>query len=264
MKTLNPALAKVLKRLHYPFEVILTCVRWYVAYPLSLRHLEEMMAERGISVDHSTVHRWALKLLPVLEKAFRRRKRPVGKSWRMDETYIRVKGEWKYLYRAVDKDGNTVDFLLRAHRDKTAARRYFEKSIAQNGVPETVTIDKSGANLAALEAINADRETPINIRQSKYLNNLVEQDHRAIKRRCAPMLALKSTRSAAITLAGVELVRHIRKGQFSFGRGGPHRFSSLKHLWARALARYDMASDRPAAPVRAIDSQCIRTQVLPC
>ena len=139
MKTLNPALAKVLKRLHYPLEVILTCVRWYVAYPLSLRHLEEMMAERGTSVDHSTVHRWALKLLPVLEKAFRRRKLPVGKSWRMDETYIRVKGDWKYLYRAVDKDGNTVDFLLRAHRDKTAARRYFEKSIAQNGVPEKVT-----------------------------------------------------------------------------------------------------------------------------
>jgi putative transposase len=135
MKTLNPALAKVLKRLHYPLEVILTRVRWYVAYPLSLRHLEEMMAERGASVDHSTAHRQALKLLPVLEKAFRRRKRPVGKSWRMDETYIRVKGEWKYLYRAVDKDGNTIDFLLRAHRDKTAAQRYFERSIGQNGVP---------------------------------------------------------------------------------------------------------------------------------
>src|SRR3979411_195675 len=143
---------RVLKRLHYPLEVMLTCVRWYVAYPLSLRHLEEMMAERGVSVDHSTVHRWALKLLPVLEKAFRRRKRPVGTSWRMDETYIRVKGEWRGLYGAVDKDGNTIDFLLRAHRDKTAARRYFEKSIAQNGVPETVNIDKSGTNLGALEA----------------------------------------------------------------------------------------------------------------
>jgi putative transposase len=99
MKTLNPAVAPVLKRLHCPLEVILTCVRSYVAYPLSLRDLEEMMAERGVSVDHSTVHRWAIKLLPVLEKAFRRRKQPVGKSWRMDETYIRVKGEWRYLYR---------------------------------------------------------------------------------------------------------------------------------------------------------------------
>jgi putative transposase len=166
MKTLNTAVVRVLKRLHYPLDVILTCARWYVAYPLSLRHLEETMAERGVSVDHSTVHRWAIKLLPVLGKAFRRRKRPVGKSWRMDETYIRVRGEWRYLYRAVDKDGNTIDFLLRAHRDKTAARRYFEKSIAQNGVPETVTIDKSGVNLAALDA---DRETRDLILQSGRL-----------------------------------------------------------------------------------------------
>ena len=97
----------------------------------------------------------------------------------MDETYIKVKDEWKYLYRAVDKAGDTVDFLFRAKRDKAAARRYFEKAIAGNGVPETVTIDKSGANLAGLSAINADREMPIKIRQSKYLNNVVEQDHRA-------------------------------------------------------------------------------------
>src|ERR1700722_5993665 len=138
-QSLNPAVARVLKRLHYPLDVILMCVRWYVAYPLSLRHIEEMVAERGIEVDHSTVHRWALKLLPVLEKAFRRHKRPVGKSWRVDETYIKVKGQWKHLYRAVDKDGNTIDFLLRAHRDKAAARRYFEKSIAQNGEPAPLT-----------------------------------------------------------------------------------------------------------------------------
>jgi putative transposase len=213
MTTLNPAVARVLKRLHYPLDVILTCVRWYVAYPLSLRHLEEMMAERGVSVDHSTVHRWAIKLLPILEKAFRRRKRPVGKSWRMDETYIKVKGQWKYLYRAVDKAGNTVDFLLRAHRDTAAARRYFEKSIDQNGEPETVTIDKSGANLAALEAINAERETPIKIRQTKYLNNIIEQDHRAIKRRTRPMLGFKDFRCARILLNGIELMHMIAKGQ---------------------------------------------------
>src|SRR5882672_7765149 len=128
MKTLDPGVARALKRLHYPLEVILTCVRWYVAYPLSLRHLEEMMAERGIAVDHSTVHRWAIKLLPVLEKAFRRCKRAVGKRWRMDETYVKVRGEWKYLYRVVDKEGNTVDFLLRAKRNKAAAQRYFRKN----------------------------------------------------------------------------------------------------------------------------------------
>jgi putative transposase len=213
MKTLDPGVARVLKRLHYPLEVILTCVRWYVAYPLSLRHLEEMMAERGIAVDHSTVHRWAIKLLPVLEKAFRRCKRAVGKSWRMDETYVKVRGEWKYLYRAVDKDGNTVDFLLRARRNKAAAQRYFEKSIQQNGVPETVTIDKSGANLAALHAVNAERDTPIKIRQVKYLNNMVEQDHRAIKRRIRPMMGFKDFRCACIILPGIETMHMIRKGQ---------------------------------------------------
>jgi transposase-like protein len=213
MKTLNPAVARVLKRLHYPLDVILTCVRWYVAYPLSLRNLEEMMAERGVSVDHSTVHRWAIKLLPALEKTFRRHKRAVGRSWRMDETYVKVNGEWKYLYRAVDKAGDTVDFLLRAKRDKVAARRYFEKAIDQNGVPESVTIDKSGANLAGLHAINAERETSIKIRQAKYLNNVVEQDHRAIKRRTRPMLGFKNFRCARILLGGIEVMHMINKGQ---------------------------------------------------
>jgi putative transposase len=137
----------------------------------------------------------------------------VGKSWRMDETYIKVNGEWKYLYRAVDKVGNTVDFLLRAHRDKVAAKRYFQKAIDQNGEPEVVTIDKSDANLAALEAVNADRETPIRIRQRKYLNNIVEQDHRAIKRRIRPMLGFKNFRCARILLGGIELMHMIAKGQ---------------------------------------------------
>ena len=213
MKALSPAVAKVLKRLHYPLEIMLVCVRWYVAYPLSLRNLEEMMAERGIAVDHSTVHRWAIKLLPVLEKAFRRCKRAVGKSWRVDETYVKVRGTWKCLYRAVDKAGNTVDFLLRAKRDKEAARRYFERAIDQNGAPETVTIDKSGANLAGLHAVNAERETPIKIRQAKYLNNIVEQDHRAIKRRTRPMLGFKDFCCARILLGGIELMHMIGKGQ---------------------------------------------------
>jgi putative transposase len=136
-------LRKVLKRLHYPLEIILVCVRWYAAYPLSLRNLEEMMAERGVAVDHATVHRWALKVLPVLARGFRSRKRPVGRSWRVDETYVRVGGHWMYLYRAVDKLGQTVDFLLMAKRGGTAARRFFEKAIDQHGVPESITIDKS-------------------------------------------------------------------------------------------------------------------------
>jgi putative transposase len=142
-----------------------------------------MMAERDIGVDHSTVHRWVIKLVPLFEKTFRKHKRPVGKSWRVDETYIKVKGSWKYLYRAADKAGNTIDFLFRAQRDNAAARRSFEKAIGQNGSLETVTIDKSDSNLAALNAVNAERETPIKVRRVKYLNNIVGQDHRAIKRR---------------------------------------------------------------------------------
>ena len=210
---MNDALQKVLKRLHYPLEIMLTCVRWYVAYPLSLRHIEEMMHERGVFVDHTTIHRWALKILPVLAAAFRRRKRPVGNSWRMDETYVLVGGQWKYLYRAVDRDGATVDFLLTAKRDLAAARRFLERAIGQHGLPDKITIDKSGANTAAVQRIQADTGAPIELRQVKYLNNIVEQDHRAIKRIIRPMLGFQSFRCARILVAGIETMHMIKKGQ---------------------------------------------------
>src|SRR5450631_4084948 len=209
----SSTLRKVIKRLHYPLEVMLVCVRWYAAYPLSLRNLEEMMAERGVVVDHTTVHRWAVKMLPVLSLMLRRGKRPVGLSWRMDETYIKVGGEWKYLYRAVDLAGATIDFLLRAHRDYAAARRFFQRAIELHGVPETITIDKSGANTAAIEGMRADSGADIGLRQSKYLNNIVEQDHRAIKRIVRPMLGFKSVRCARILIAGIETMHMIKKGQ---------------------------------------------------
>lgn len=195
-------------------DLILTCVRWYLAYPLSYRNLEEMMAERGVEVDHSNIYRWVQKFTPPLEATFRNgKKRPVGSSWRMDETYIKVKGEWKYLYRAVDKAGQTIDFLLTAHRDKKAALRFFKKATRQHGLPEKVTIDKSGANTAAIEALKEETGHAIEIRQNKYLNNLVEQDHRAVKRIVRPMLGFQSFRSARVTLQGIELMHMIKKGQ---------------------------------------------------
>ncbi len=203
----------VVKGMRFPIEVILVCIRWYAAYPLSCRHLEEMMEERGVTVDHSTVSRWAIRFLPFLEKIFRKYKRPVGGSWRMDETYIKVKGVWKYLYRAVDRDGKTIDFLLTAKRDKAAARRLFDKAMQANDIPEKVTMDKSGANKAAIDEINANREKPMVVRQVKYPNNIVEQDHRAVKRITKPMLGFKSFQSAKNILAGVELMHMIRKGQ---------------------------------------------------
>src|SRR5260370_15432747 len=159
------ALGKVVQGMHYPLEVMLTCVRWYAAYPLSLRHIEEMMQERGVFVDHATVHRWAIKILPVLATVLRRRKRPVGKSWRMDETYVKVAGQWKYLYRAVDRDGDTIDFLLRAKRDRAAARKFLERSIALPGEPDKITIDKSGPHTPAIASSNAGHEPAIELRQ---------------------------------------------------------------------------------------------------
>jgi len=188
-------------------------IRWYVAYPISYRQLEEMLEERGVEVDHSTLNRWVVKYTPLLDRQFRGRKRPVGASWRLDETYVKVKGVWKYLYRAVDKAGATVDFLLTAKRDRKAALRFLRKAIGQHGVPKKITIDKSGANTAAIESFNEEHEADIEIRQNKYLNNIVEQDHRAIKRVARPMLGFKSFRSAAVTLAGIELMHMIRKGQ---------------------------------------------------
>ena len=227
-RTMNDAMGQVLKRLHYPIEVMLVCVRWYAAYPLSLRNLEEMMAERGVVVDHTTVHRWAVKMLPVLSLMLRRHKRPVGLSWRMDETYVKVGGQWKYLYRAVDKAGQTIDFLLRAHRDHAAARCFFERAINLHGVPEKITIDKSGANTAAIESIRADSGADIEMRQSKYLNNLIEQDHRAIKRIVRPMLGFKNFLCARALIAGIETMRMIKKGEldgfsdaYSCGGSGP-------------------------------------------
>ena len=141
------ALRRVVRRMHYPLEVMLVCVRWYAAYPLSFRHIEEMMGERGIFVDHSTLHRSSIKMLPVLAAALRRRKRPVGTSWRMDETYVKVGGQRKYRYRAVDKGGDTIDFLLRAKHDHAAARAFFERTIDLHGVSEKITIETRAARI---------------------------------------------------------------------------------------------------------------------
>ena len=201
------------KGAHFPQDVILMGVRWYVAYPLSTRHVEELMEERGVEVDHSTINRWVIKYSPQLEEAFHRHKRPVWVSWRMDETYIKVKGEWRYLYRAVDKQGQTIDFLLTEQRDEQAAKRFLVKAIRRHGVPEKITIDGSAANKAAITSYNEEHGTAIEIRQIKYLNNIVEQDHRGVKRITCPMLGFKAFDAAHATLVGIELMHMIKKRQ---------------------------------------------------
>ncbi len=156
---------------------------------------------------------------PELERRCRAHLKPTNDSYRVDETYIKVNGQWKYLYRAVDKAGQSVDFLLTAHRDKQAARRFFRKALIQHGLPKKVTIDKSGANTAALQALQEETGATIEIRQNKYLNNSVEQDHRAVKRITRPMLGFKSFRSAHRTLAGIELMHMLNKGQMISDNG---------------------------------------------
>jgi putative transposase len=203
------------KGAHFPKDVILNCVRWYVAYPLSYRHVEELMRERGVAVDHATVNRWVVKYSPPLEAAFHRRKRPVWLRWRMDETYLKVKGQWRYLYRAVDKQGQTIHFLLTQAHDELAAKRFLTKAIRRHSVPETITIDGSEANAAAIRTYNQEHSTKSTIRQVKYLNNLVEQDHRSVKRVTRPMLGFKSFDAAQSTLVGIELMHMLKKGQLA-------------------------------------------------
>ena len=191
------------------------------------------MRERGVPVDHATVNRWVIKYSPQLEEVFHRRKRPVRLSWRMDETYIKVKGQWYYLYRAVDKYGQTIDFLLTEHRDTEAALRFLKKAIHRNGVPETITIDGSEANEAAIKRYNEEHGTTIIIRQVKYLNNIVEQDHRAVKRITRSMLGFKTFDAAQDTLVGIELMHMIKKGQM-VGKKGVEGLTPAEQFYALA------------------------------
>lgn len=146
------------KGAHFPKSVILHAVFFYVRYPVSYRDLQEILAERGVSVDHAILNRWVVRYSPQIAGQAQMRKRCTARSWRVDETYLKVRGKWTYLYRAVDRDGQTLDFILSERRDLAAARRFFKKAIATNGVPERVVIDKSGANLAGLQAVQHDPE----------------------------------------------------------------------------------------------------------
>jgi putative transposase len=198
---------------HFEKEMILWGVRWYGAYPISYRQLEEMMGERGVAVDHSTLNRWVIKYAPEFEKVFRRHQCPVGRSWRRDETYVKIKGKWAYLYRAVDKEGHTIDFLLTPQRDRDAAEAFLRKAIRTQGLPEKITIDKSGANAAAIKRYNRTHKTNMAIRHCKDLNNIIEQDHRAVKRLTRPTLGFKSFWAARGTIAGMAVMHALRKGQ---------------------------------------------------
>jgi len=193
---------------HFLPEIIVLNVRWYCRYALSYRDLEEMMAERGVEVDHSPINRWVLSYAPELDKRVRPHLSRTNDLWRVDETYIEVKGEWKYLYRAVDSTGKTLDFMLSAKRDGKAAARFFRKVLKaeHTQTPRAITVDKNAAYPVAVEALKADETlaAETELRQSKYLNNIVEQDHRNIKRLTKPMMGFGSFNTARRTLRGIE------------------------------------------------------------
>ena len=215
MFQISPKLEKYFKHFCYSPYIIMVCLYMKFRFSLSYRDIEELCHIRGLTIDHSTLQRWVVRFSSLLDGQFRKRKHSVVSSWRMDETYIKVKGTWVYLYRAVDKYGFTIDFLLRARRNTQAAKSFFKKSIKQHGKPNKINIDKSGANKAALDAINKDypEDQQIEIHQNKYLNNRIEQDHRFIKKRTKITLGFKSFHGAKQTIKGIEILHMIKKGQ---------------------------------------------------
>ncbi|PZD70462.1 hypothetical protein C1752_12033 [Acaryochloris thomasi RCC1774] len=212
---MNPA--EPFKWRHYQAEIILLNVRWYCRYPLSYRNLEDMMLERGLEVDHSTINRWVLHYGPELDDRTRPYIKPTNDSWKVDETYIKVRKKWMYLYRAIDSDGNTLDFLLTARRNAPAAERFLRKVLLNDYTqdPRVINVDKNPAYPKAIEKLQKDEDLPerSKLRAVKYLNNLIEQDHRFIKRLTKAGMGFGSFYTARRTLKGFESMNMIRKGQ---------------------------------------------------
>lgn len=207
----------VFKWKHYQPDVILLTVRWYLRYNLSFRELVEMMEERGLFITHTTIMRWVHQYGPELDERVRRHLKPSNDSWRVDETYVKVKGQWMYLYRAVDSKGNTIDFYLSKSRDTKAAKRFFKKALSFSHVSTSraITVDKNPAYPIAIQKLKEEKKMPqgIQVRQIKYLNNIIEQDHRFIKKRLSTMLGLKSFRTAKVIISGIEAIYMMKKKQ---------------------------------------------------
>ncbi len=194
---------------HFQADIILLCVRWYLRYALSYRDLEEMMLERGLHVDHTTIYRWVQRYAPDLSKRSRPHLKATKDCWRVDETYIKVKKQWVYLYRSVDSEGNTLDFFLSPTRDAHAAKQFLLKTLAASHTtePRVINVDKNAAYPKAFDELKAEGfiSEGCELRQVKYLNNLIEQDHRFVKRLTKPGMGFVSFETAWRTLQGFDL-----------------------------------------------------------
>jgi len=208
---------KLFKWKHYEQEIILLCVRWYLKYPISYRNLIEMMFERGIVLAHTTIMRWVHEYTPIIEEKIRKHLKKTNDSWRLDETYIKIKGKNAYLYRAVDSEGSTIEFYVSENRDKDSAKKFIRKALkgTHNQQPRVITTDKYITTEMAIieEQYYGDLSCRTEHRMAKYLNNIIEQDHRFIKRKLKPMLGFKTYDSAVKTISGIEIFHMIRKGQ---------------------------------------------------
>jgi transposase-like protein len=228
---------ELFKGRHFDQEIVVLCVRWYLSFKLSYRDLVTMMRERGIGLAHTTILRWVQHYTPEFERRWSRYARSVGGSWRCDETYIKVKGAWVYLYRAVDKDGKTVEFYLSLNRDVNAAKTFLRRAIQEQRMPTKITLDAYAASHRAVAELKESGEITkrVLVRSNKYLNNLIEQDHRRVKQRLAPMLGLKSFPTADVVINGIELAEKIKKGQYKTGKLGGTT-AAMQAIWRAALA----------------------------
>jgi transposase, IS6 family len=226
---------------HFQADIILICTRWYLRYALSYRDIEEMMTERGLSVDHTTIYRWVQEYAPELDKRSRPYLKQTNDSWRVDETYVKVKGTWMYLYRAVDSTGQTLDFLLNQTRSTRAAKRFFRKVLGRPHIttPRVINVDKNPSYIGAVDDLKQDKllSDACKRRPSQYMNNIVEQDHRFIKRRVKPGLGFFSYPTAWRTLRGYETMHMIRKGQAAGADKGNIRAQNqfIAGLFGRAI-----------------------------
>jgi transposase-like protein len=242
----------IYRRRRYTPEVIELCVRWYLTYRLSYRDLSAMMAEREVVVSHTTIMRWVQHYVPEYERRWSRFSKPTRPSWRMDETAVSIRGRWNYLYRAVDREGKSIHSLLCEDRTVGSAQEFFRQAVkvSGSGWPEKVNLDGNTATRLGLRLLGKEdsRWQFVTVRACRYLNNIVEQDHRAIKRRCGAMLGLKSFRTAAITFSGIELAHRIRKRQFTVTYERSGRTLSLKELWGQGLSEGVPGMSEDSAP----------------
>ena len=251
MLLLDSSVCGLFKWRQFEPEVILLAIGWYLRFSLSYRDVEELLAERGLSVDHVTVWRWVQRYAPELERRLRRHLKPTNDSWRVDETYVRVKGKWVYLYRAVDSSGATIDFLLSAKRDAATAQRFLTKALGGENHPEprVINSDKHAAYPPAIAVLQAAGDLADNCqhRPVQYLNNVLEQDHRAIKRRINASQHFRSFWCAWRTIAGYEAIHMIRKGQ-AYGSAAGAKVGLVAPLHSRSV-RGDELNFRSSTPI---------------